>query len=115
MEPLQSVVVTLQSLLIQLPILVVWLVIAVIAILRRQRHPKVSLFVVLALVIFLMRLVAGTWLSMWMPMILRDRDMPMGRIGAIMGGSQFALSLVGAAAWGLIAAAIFRGRQETTS
>jgi hypothetical protein len=75
-----------------------------------RKYPQVSMFTLAALGIFIVLTVAGTILSIWLPVtIMRDSRDP-GRLGIILAISGCIQSFIAAGAWGLILAAIFKGR-----
>jgi hypothetical protein len=91
--------VILTSCVVHIPTLLVWIAGAVLA-----------MFTLVALGIFIVLTIAGTILSIWLPVtIMRDSRDP-GRLGIILTISGCIQSLIAAGAWGLILAAIFKGR-----
>lgn len=101
----------LSNLVVQLPVLVVWVVGFILAASRWQRHRKVSLFVVLGLSILLITMLAGGWLSVWLPQRMRGTSGSLARLGVILFSSRLLISVIGAVGWGLLIAAVFRGRE----
>jgi hypothetical protein len=100
------------SCLTQLPLLLVWLVGIVLAVTRWQRHPKVSLLALIALVLALLETILNGLLSVWLPMMLTEQGMDSMQIGTVFGVWRFISSIVGAVIWGLVLAAIFRWRDD---
>jgi hypothetical protein len=100
------------SCLTQLPLLLVWLVGIVLAVARWQRHPKVSLLALIALVLALLETILNGFLSVWIPVMLTEQGMTSMQIGTAFAIWRFVASLVGAVIWGLVLAAIFRWRDD---
>ena len=96
----------------QLPLFLVWLVGIVLAVTRWQRHPKVSMLALIALVLTLLETIISNFLSIWLPIMLTEQGTSATQIGTIFGIWRFIASLVGAVIWGLVLAAIFRWRDE---
>lgn len=96
----------------QLPLILVWLVGIVLAVTRWQRHPKVSMLALIALILTLLETIVSNFLSIWLPIMLTEQGTSATQIGTIFGVWRFIASLVGAVIWGLVLAAIFRWRDE---
>jgi hypothetical protein len=107
------VVPTLTSIVVQLPVLLVWLVGVILAFIYWGRHPKVSLLFVTGAMILFVRLVVGTWAGTSLPLILRQGGMAVTRISLVQLGTQVLLSLIGAVAWGLLLGAVFGWRKRS--
>ncbi len=96
----------------QLPLLLVWLVGVILAITNWQRYPKTALLTLIALGIFFLRTLIGTYLSMWLPLMLSRSGVLSSQIGLVITIQSIVLSLASALGWGLILAAIFGRREE---
>ncbi len=102
----------LTSCFVHIPTILVWIAGAVLALMRWRKYPQVSMFTLAALGIFLVLTIAGSILSIWLPVTLMRGDTDSGRMGIILAGSGCVQSLIAAGAWGLILAAIFKGRSS---
>jgi hypothetical protein len=103
---------TVSSCLPQLPLLLVWLVGIVLAVTRWQRHPKVSLLALIALVLALLETILNGFLSMWIPVMFTEQGMTPAQIGTAFAVWRFIASIMGAVVWGLVLVAIFRWRDD---
>ena len=115
MDASDMILPTLASLLIQSPILLVWLAGFILALVYWRRHPRASLFTVIALVIFLVETLVDTYLNLWLPLMLSERGMGAVQLGQIYMIKGILTAIIGAVAWGLIVAAIFSGRGAVTT
>ena len=100
----------LTSCVVHIPTLLVWIAGAVLAIMHWRKHPQVSMFTLAALGIFLVLTIAGTILSVWLPVTIMRDSGDSSRLGITLAISGCIQSLIAAGAWGLILAAIFKGR-----
>jgi hypothetical protein len=105
----------LAQLLVQVPVYLVWLAGIVLAINYRHRYPRASLFTLIALLIFFVRSIIGTFLSIWLPLMLHSRGLNASGIGVLLLGNNVISALVAALAWGLLIAAIFSRRKDEGS
>ena len=103
------------SLLLQSPILLVWLAGFILAAMYWRRHPRASLFTAIALAIFLVETLVDTYLNMWLPLQLSERGMGAVQISQIYMVKGIVTAIIGAVAWGLIVAAIFSGRRAVAT
>lgn len=101
----------LPQLALQLPTLIVWVVAAVFALLRWERHPRASLYLLIAVGIFFVERLVGTWISMIMPLRLRERGLSHADMGIWFATWGVARSLVDAGGWTLMVLALFGVRQ----
>ena len=109
--PQGTLTVALGSLAAQLPVLLVWVAGAALALAHWRRHPRVSLLTLVGLGILMTNALVGTFLSVWLPMTARQEwGMSIQRMGYVLATVGFARSLIGAAGWSLVLAAIFTGR-----
>ncbi len=91
----------------------VWLVGAILSILSWQRHPKVSRLTLIAIAIFLVTSLVGTYTSLYLPLLLRDRGWTNSQLAAVYYPlHSIVVSLIQAVAWGFILAAIFTKRDK---
>jgi hypothetical protein len=115
MEPSDRILPLLASLLLQSPILLVWLAGFILAVVYWRRHPRVSLFTVIALVIFLVETLVDSYLNLWLPLMLSERGMGAVQLGQFYMIKGFVSAIIGAVAWGLLVAAIFSERRAVTT
>ncbi len=106
-----AVFVTLSSLLIQLPLLLVWLVGIILALFFWRQHPRVSLLALIAISLLFVEDIASTFLNMWLPLTLRNGGLGIGRLNLLLPIIGVGESVVRAIAWGLLLAAIFGWRK----
>jgi hypothetical protein len=101
------------TLVIYIPLYLTWLVGLIVAIINWKKAPKVSLFTVIAVVMFFLLNIFGQMFSINFPLwASRQGNMPTAQIGIVMAGIGFVETLFTAACWGLIFAAIFGGRKK---
>jgi hypothetical protein len=105
---------TLIALTTLIPMAVVWLIGIGLALSRWRRHPRVSLFVIIAFVVMMGATLAVRVTSMWAPMLMNRRGWSMSEVGTIFTAINLVYALINAAAWALILSAIFgwRARPE---
>jgi hypothetical protein len=92
------------------PLFIVWLVAIVLALVWWKRHPRVSAFVLAAVVI----LGAQSFFSAWMtflPITLTRAGRTHAEVGAIMSAYGLASTFVSAVGWALLLPAIFGWRR----
>lgn len=100
----------LTSCVVHIPTLLVWIAGAVLAIMHWRKYPQVSMFTLIALGIFLVLILGGSALSVWLPVTMMRDGMAASSLGIVLTISGCIQSLIAAGAWGLILAAIFKGR-----
>ena len=99
------------NLLIQTPVFLVWGVGLVVAFLRWQRHPRVSLLLVIAIIGLGLDAIIGTTLTTWLPMAYMQSGWDIEQLGWVLGSFGILRTLLGAVFWGLILVAVFSARQ----
>ena len=104
------------SLLTRVPLLVVYGVAIGYAVVRWDKHPQVSLLVVLAIAGLALQVVAGTFIATWIPMHLRQSGKTASEMGAFISLYGVVSAVFAAGFWGMLVAAIFgwRAAQEPT-
>lgn len=107
----ETIAPTLVSYLSQTPILLVWLVGFVGAAIRWQRHPKVSLYIMIAIAVLFLQSIIMTWVNIWLPLTLQENGMALQQIGVTIAGIGFVNVLISAVAWVLILLSVFGWRQ----
>jgi hypothetical protein len=107
---------TLAVLLVQLPVILIWLIGQILSLVFWRRHPKVSLLTFIAMIGFLIVSIIGTYLNIWLPLTLRERGLAISQIGIALTVSGLINSFVSAVFWVLLVIAIFgwRSRQEAS-
>lgn len=85
----------------QIPIFIVWIIAAVVAVARWQRHPRPSLLLLIALGLFFLRALVGPIVTF----TVVHSDIARANIGMVQGIISFASTLVAALAWILLLAA----------
>jgi hypothetical protein len=98
----------LQNLAVQLPVFLAWVVGLVLAITRWQRYPRAARLLTASLALFLILGVLG---GVAQPLLIRwlSRSGAL-RIGWVLAIYGLVRSLIAAAGWGLLFAAVFAGR-----
>jgi hypothetical protein len=108
MEPLGIV---LRNLVVQSPILLVWLAGFGLAVLRWQRHPRVSLLTVIAIVLYFVGASGNAVAGRWLAVALRNLGWVVsGTLGSAI--ISFVMAVIKAVAWALLFAAVFGWRRE---
>ena len=96
--------------LVQLPAFIAWTVGVVLAITNWRKHPRVSLFTVIALAIFATSALCGTGVSVPTTTSAMRGEIEVAQLGSLLLASNLAFALLNAVAWGFLLAAIFRWR-----
>jgi hypothetical protein len=94
-----------------LPLLLVWLAGIVFAVVRWNRHPRVSALVVAGLSIFVISIFFGVLVSL-MPAFIHSRGVPFALATNIVSALNLLLTLARILGWGLILAAVFANRNK---
>ena len=103
------------TLLARLPVLIIWGVGLFIAISRWSRHPRKSLFIVIALTVLFFQSMVGAVLNAALPMWLYNRGMEGARMGLIFGLRNFGGAIISAIAWGFLIAALFMPEEPASA
>ena len=90
----------------------VWLAGAILALTSRRQHPKASRFTLIAIAIFFVESLVGTYVNLYVPFMLRDRGWTNSQLQMYFPLLGILLSLIRAVAWGFILAAIFSRRDQ---
>ncbi len=98
----------LSSLVIQAPVLVIWLVGIVLALGSLERQPRVARLVLISLAILVIQNVIWTPLSTWLPQALLLQDVSPGQMAVYFSAIGLFNSLIAAVAWALLLVALFR-------
>ena len=105
-----ALIATASALLFRLPLLAAYAVAIGYAVVRWDKHPQVSLLVVLAVAGLALQLVVGTFVSTWMPMRLRHSGSSAGDVGAFFSLYGLVSGVIAAGCWGMLVAALFGWR-----
>ena len=105
---------SLSQLAVRIPVLIVYGVAIALAVARWNRHPQVSMYVVIAMSVLTLELLSGTVLSTVLPMKLHESGRSAAQIGVVFAVWGIVTSVISAACWGLIIAAIFSARGPET-
>lgn len=104
------VLASLASLAINAPLYLVWLAGIVLAVVRRPRHPRVSLCITIALVVLLLVSISATIFAATVPLIVLRNGWTASQLGAIFAFVNGSARLIDAAAWVLVLVAAFGWR-----
>ena len=115
MEFVDTIGPTLMSLLIKLPVCLVWLAGIVVALVFWRRQPRVSLLTLIAIIILAFISLVGTYFSISIPFLLDRQGMDIGQLGMIIVTFNIAIAVITAVAWALLLAAIFGWRRSQTT
>jgi hypothetical protein len=109
---MNAVMLTISSLLIQFPLLLVWLVGIILSLFFWRQYPRASLFTLIAIALLFIEQIITTFLSMWLPLTLSNAGWGSGRLGMLLSMIGAGGSIIQAIAWGLLLGAIFGWRKE---
>jgi hypothetical protein len=107
---LESPFIFLSQAAVQVPLLLVWIVGMILALLWWQRAPRVALITCVACGVFLLDALIGTFIAVTLPGALLARGQSSGQIGAAFTVIGLARSVLHAALWAAVLFAIFSGR-----
>lgn len=106
----QFIVAVLGGLLGRLPLLLVWAVGIVVAVVQWQKHSRVSALLVGGLAILLVNAVAGAVFNGYLPVMLSDGGMMQGSPGKMIAVVSVVQTLVSAIGWVFVLIAVFIAR-----
>ena len=109
---MNTLVTTLYTLVISLPVIIVWVIGIALALSRWRRHPRVSQFALIACAVMLINTAANRSLTIWMPLAMRDYGWTAVQIGSFFSAIGIITSLISATAWALVISAIFGWREQ---
>lgn len=95
------------------PILVVWLVGLVLAIINRNKYPQVARLTIIALAILFTVSLVNSYVSRMLPIWLTQQGFTTAEMIPVFTIRNLISSVVSAFGWGFIIAAIFSGRKAT--
>ena len=90
----------------------VWLAGAILAVASWGQHPRVSRFTLIAIAIFFVESLVGTYANLYVPFMLRDQGWTNSQLQMYFPLLGILSSLIRAVAWGFILAAIFSRREQ---
>ncbi|MHB8875439.1 MAG: hypothetical protein ACYC8T_17280 [Myxococcaceae bacterium] len=112
---LDSLLSSLSMLAVRLPMLIAYAVAAVYAVARWEKHPQVSMLVVIAVGVLALDMIAAGLFYAWMPMRLRNAGRGAAEVGVILSTFSAVTAIINAGCWGMLIAAIFGWRSESAS
>jgi hypothetical protein len=99
-----------------LPLYLLWMLGIILAMIRWQRHPTVSIQAALAFVILIVNSMASTVAYAWLPGYLqKGQNYSAEQVGYVLTAVRVFFNLVSAVAWVLILVAIFAERNRRGS
>lgn len=93
------------------PILIVWLVGLVLAVIHRNNYPQVARLTIIAVAIFFMVSLVNSYVSRMLPIWLNRRGFTAAEMIPVFTIRNLVVSVVSAFGWGFVIAAIFSGRK----
>lgn len=93
---------------VQAPAFLVWLAGLVVALALWRRHPRVSLFAALGLLLAAVRAVVAPWIDYW----IRNSGLGLTQIGIRFAVLNVVSAVISAAAWTLVLIAVFGWRSK---
>jgi hypothetical protein len=99
-----------------LPLYLLWMVGIILALVRWQRHPKVSILAGLAFLILIVNGMASTMTMAWLPGYLQSaQNYSAEQLAQVLSVVRVFFNLISAVAWSLILVAIFGERNRRGS
>jgi hypothetical protein len=96
-----------------LPLYLLWLLGIILALVRWQRHPTVSILAGLAFVILIVNSMASTFTTAWLPGYLQTgQNYSAEQVASVLLVVRVFFNLISALAWALILVAIFAERNR---
>jgi len=109
---MNTLVTILSTIVISLPVIIVWVIGIALALSRWRRHPRVSQFALIACAVMIINTVASRSLTVWLPLAMRDYGWTTVQIGSIFAAIGIITALISATAWALVICAIFGWRDQ---
>jgi hypothetical protein len=103
------------SLIVLVPNMLVLLIGIAVAALRWQRHPRVSLLAIIALLVTLLLDIGSTLFSTIVPISMMRAGESASRVGMVVGSVTVLLRLISAGCWVLLLVALFGWRDSTSA
>jgi len=98
----------LSSYLVIIPVLIIWVIGLIIAIARWSRHPRVSMFATIGLILFILRALVSPWISL----LIQQSEISFTQMGIRFSIFNVASAVVAAVGWIFILMAVFGGRSR---
>lgn len=97
-----------------IPMIIVWVIGVALALSRWRRHPRVSLFALIAFLTLIGVTVIVRAVYIWLPVAMRDHGWSTSEVGTIFTAVGIVSALVNAFAWAFVICAIFgwRGKSQ---
>ena len=109
---MNTLVTILSTIVISLPVIIVWVIGIALALSRWRRHPRVSQFALIACAVMIINTAANRSLTIWMPLAMRDYGWTAVQIGSFFSAIGIITSLISATAWTLVICAVFGWRDQ---
>ena len=109
---MNTLVTILSTIVISLPVIIVWVIGIALALSRWRRHPRVSQFALIACAVMIINTAANRSLTIWMPLAMRDYGWTAVQIGSFFSAIGIITSLISATAWALVICAVFGWRDQ---
>ncbi|HKC88414.1 MAG TPA: hypothetical protein VKG02_20680 [Blastocatellia bacterium] len=109
---MNTLITILSTIVISLPVIIVWVIGIALALSRWRRHPRVSQFALIACAVMLINTAANRSLTIWMPLAMRDYGWTAVQIGSFFSAIGIITSLISATAWTLVICAVFGWRDQ---
>jgi len=106
---------TLISLIAQMPVILVWIVGIVLAVVRWRWHSTVSTFTLVALFGFLITSLVNAYLNVNLPLLLQEKGYSLSQIGTIAAIRNILSVLIDSLLWILIILSIFGWREKSST
>lgn len=98
----------------QIPTFLVYLVGLILALVWMRKHPKVSVFFIIAIVILFLNSVTLLWINLWLPAYWRTQGSPIADMYFFLTIVGVVGDLIRAGAFVLILLAVFSGRSANS-
>lgn len=109
---MEFVVPVLGQLVVQIPLIGIYIGGLVVAVVTWRRHPRVSLLTTIALGILLVNLIGGTFVTSLVPLLMTRGAWSASEVGSIFGVYGVLSALLTTIAFGLLLWAIFGWRKQ---
>ncbi len=97
----------------QLPVVIVWVVGIIVALVTWRKHPRASMLTLIAMLIFILAWIIDLVVNVFLPMGLHASfGMPFQNIGTVVTIAEALISLFEVIGWGLLLVAVFWRRLE---
>lgn len=107
---MDELITTLSVIAMSSPVIVVWMIGVALALFRWRRRPRVSQFTLIACVVMIVVTVVNRIVTLWMPLMARERGWEGDQIRQISIAIGFFYTLISAAAWTMLLCAVFGWR-----